>query len=585
MWNREIRKISRFERFCYQASYHFKPTNLPQARWWALVFLCLWTHRAGGQSLSLDLGIYQQRLRDAQLQGLIDSQLSMHVLPLDLERTKVFANDSAFAPSDLLRDLAQMRVYQKEKGLKLTILPVHFRHQYNMHHHYGWQNGPMVPTRGQQMYLSVGVHLRLNKHMSLQIRPEGIWAQNHDIPNPPVRHGGIDNPDRFGTKALEEMFAGQSYLKWHHGPISWGVSTENVQWGPSRNGSLILSNSAPGFLHLTAHTNRPIRTKIGSFEGQFVGGRLRYSGFYPYSIDGVPTATIEPSPFGKREHSKISALTLNYQPRWVPGLFLGGALGIQSVGMASIPGLFAVLLPGNERANNANFSAQNGLFSLQIRYLLTPVQAEFYAEVGRDDWWYDLQDLATDPFHTTVFLLGMNKVKTLSKTDHYLRFGFEFTQLMAPITQISRAPGRSFYTHSNGIGWTHRGQILGVGLPPGSIRHILGASWHKGQHSIGLDLERIEYAQDLFYFRMPFLLNPNIGNPLAMDYTKRFVDLVAKLRVQSGYKGLVAGVEGMLVRTLNYQWIYDTSRPPDPFRFPGFNVWSVNVHSYLYYRF
>lgn len=557
--------------------------------WWVFLFVWLWSFGLNAQSISLDLEAAHTRVRDAQLQGLVDSSVSMMVLPLDLARLPLTGKDTAISPVAHFWPSATNGPFQWKKAIdkenwSLTLLPIHFRHQYNQHHNYGWQNGPMLPNKGQQMYLSAGVHLALGSRFSMQIRPEAIWAQNHNFMRPPVRHGGIDNPDRFGTDAVEEVYAGQSYLKFHHGPISWGVSTENVQWGPARHGSLLLSNSAPGFLHLTAHTNRPIRTKIGSFEGQFIGGRLRYSGFYPYSIDGVPAAEIVESPLGRREHSKLSAISLNYQPKWIPGLFLGGGFGIQSINLRTIPGLFAVVLPGNERANNANFSSQNGLMSLHVRYLLPAVQAEFYGEVGRDDWWFDLQDLATDPFHTTVFLLGMNKLRTLGKSDHYLRFGFEFTKLMGPMTQLSRGPGNSFYTHSNGIGWTHRGQILGVGLPPGSIRHTLGASWHKGHHLVGLQFERIEYAQDLYYFRMPFLFNPNIGNPMAMDYTKRFVDLLAKLKVQLAWKGVVVGTEAMLVRTLNFQWIYEHMGTPDPFRFPGHNFWSLNMHSYLYYR-
>jgi len=587
MWilSHEILKTNTYRRSGKSLKPKCKPTILMNSRLWALLFFGLFQELGQAQTLSLDLGWHNERFRTAQLQGLVDSSISMHVLPLDIERTRLMVDDSLKLPTQVGREMLQFTSFEPSKGVRMSILPLHWRHQYNMHHNYGWQNGPMVPNKGQQMYVSWGVHFRWGKLFSMQLRPEAIWAQNHNFMRPPVRHGGIDNPDRFGSKAVLELFAGQSYAKWHHGPISWGISTENFQWGPARNGSLLFSNSAPGFLHLSVHTNRPIKTKAGSFEGQFVGGRLRYSGFFPYSIDGVPAAEITSTANGTAEHSKISAISINYQPKWVPGLFIGGGFGLQSVGKQLLPGIFAVFFPGDERANNANFAAQNGLVSVKLRYLLPRVGAEFYAEVGRDDWWFDLQDLATDPFHSTVYLLGMNKVKTLSDNDHYLRFGFEFTKLMGPMTQLSRSPGRSFYTHSNGFGWTHRGQILGVGLPPGSIRHTIDASWHKGTNQIGLALERIEYAQDLYYFRMPFLLNPNIGNPLAMDYTKRFVDLVAKLKVQAGYKKLIVGTEGMIVRTYNFQWIYEFNGTPDAFRFPGHNFLSLNLHSYLYYRF
>jgi hypothetical protein len=84
---------------------------------------------------------------------------------------------------------------------------------------------------------------------------------------------------------------------------------------------------------------------------------------------------------------------------------------------------------------------------------------------------------------------------------------------------------------------------------------------------------------------MPYLINPAIGNSLAMDFTKRFVDLVAKVRMQTAYKGLIVGADAMVLHTLNFQWGYIPNGTPEAFRrFPS-NYWSVNAHMYAYYRF
>ena len=50
-------------------------------------------------------------------------------------------------------------------------------------------------------------------------------------------------------------------------------------WGPGTRNSLIMSNNAPGFLHFTLNTKKPIETFIGSFEGQIISGKLEGSGF------------------------------------------------------------------------------------------------------------------------------------------------------------------------------------------------------------------------------------------------------------------------------------------------------------------
>lgn len=566
-----------------------------------LLFLCMVL--TGGQALqaqtlSLDLQYFNDYVRDAQLLGKIDSGISLMIKPLHIDHAlgnrTVFTGDSTLWPSDKTKYNKAFKAMDQSAG-NVKLLPLHMRTQFNTIHNYGWQNGAMVPNRAWQSFFSAGFAMRYGKWFELQIRPEYIRAANEPYSNPPVRHIGIDMPERLGTEPIREWFAGQSYVKFHWKGFSAGVSSENLQWGPSRQGSIFLSPSAPGFVHLTLHTNKPLKTRIGNFEGQFVGGRLRYSGFYPYGTQWiVPTeppfepvraAEITPSPLGNGEHSKVSMLTGTYMPKWVPGLFVGGAFGVQSRNAPWPVGLFAVFAPGTERTNIGNTFSQNGVMSLFARYLLPSVNMEIYGELGREDWFRDLQDLATDPAHTTVYLWGINKLFPLAGKAHYLRFETEFTQLMPSITQLSRAPGYGFYTHSNGVGWTHRGQNLGVGLPPGSNRQQVGLLWNKGYHRLGLSFERIEYAQDLFYFRMPFLLNPNIGNPLAMDHTKRFVDLVTKLRMQTAWKGLIVGADAMVVRTLNFQWVYLERSESDGFRYPGYNYWSVNAHMYMYYRF
>jgi hypothetical protein len=549
------------------------------------------------QTVSLDLPYFDDYLRDQQLLGNVDGRISWMLKPLHIQKTlqgkDVFASDSSWWLGDTKSDFGRSQL-ANSKGVELLLLPFHHRTQYNALHNYGWQNGPMVSSRGLQYYFSGGFNFQYKQKLEVQLRPEYVYAVNRPQANPPVRHGGIDNPEKMGLAPFQEWYAGQSYIKWHWKALSMGLSTENVQWGPARQGSLFLSPSAPGFLHMSIHTNRPVKTPIGHFEAQFIGGRLRYSGFYPYGIDWIVpteppfepfrTPDITPSPLGTREHSKLSAITTTFQPKGLKGLYVGGAFGVQSVNYSPWRGLLAVFMPGTERANNANFSSQNALITLFGRYLIPEAGFEIYGELGRDDWWFDGQDLAVDPFHTTVGILGMAKVKSLGKRDHYLRFSTEFTKLMGPMTQISRSPGNSFYTHSNQIGWTHRGQILGVGLPPGSNRQQIGLLWNKGYNRVGFNFERIEYAQDLFYFRMPFLFNPAIGNSLAMDYTKRFVDLVSTVRLQSAYRGLIFGVDVMYLQIFNYQWVYVPNATPNGFRFPGYNYRSVNAHAYLYYR-
>src|SRR5437588_4009709 len=84
----------------------------------------------------------------------------------------------------------------------------------------------------------------------------------------------------------------------------------------------MMSNSAPGFLHWTFNSSDPIKTLIGSFEWQIIGGRLKQSGFVPFD-PGVLTYDqylYQPKPVVTRY---ISAFNVNWHPKWVEGLFVG----------------------------------------------------------------------------------------------------------------------------------------------------------------------------------------------------------------------------------------------------------------------
>ena len=88
-------------------------------------------------------------------------------------------------------------------------------------------------------------------------------------------------PERFGNKRHNSLLLGQSSIKLNYKNFSFGISNENLWWGPSIRNSIMMSNHAQGFKHITFNTNKPIKTKIGNFEWQLITGRLESSGYTP----------------------------------------------------------------------------------------------------------------------------------------------------------------------------------------------------------------------------------------------------------------------------------------------------------------
>jgi hypothetical protein len=87
--------------------------------------------------------------------------------------------------------------------------------------------------------------------------------------------GSADLPVRFGKDPYSRLSWGQSSIRLNFNPVSVGLSNENLWWGPGKQNSILMSNTASGFKHLTLNTIRPVNTPIGSIEGQIIAGRLK----------------------------------------------------------------------------------------------------------------------------------------------------------------------------------------------------------------------------------------------------------------------------------------------------------------------
>jgi hypothetical protein len=486
---------------------------------------------------------------------------------------------------------------QSLSEFRFQVLPIVIQSRFNEHHPYGWADGPMVPAKGLQTYLSAGAFLKLGP-LEVQFRPEWVTAQNDSFQNPYIRERKIDNPERMGTSTYRSYHYGQSFAKIRIGPISTGWSSENIWWGPGTKNSLLMSNNAPGISHFTFHTNRPIRTFIGTFEGQMVAGNLHYSGYFPYGTsptlmagDSLPVAPNLQfdSLRGIGTHSYINAIQMVWQPRWLPGLFLGFNRGVQVKGYPDrFSDYFSIVyldkLGAATTESERNKLNRNQIVSLNMRYLFRNAHAEFYAEFAKDDHWYDWEDLLTRPLASSAWLGGFRKWYVLPGKNRLLQVFSEATVIQAPMENFMQPNVSvvSFYQHSNGTGWTNRGQVLGAGIGPGSNMTTLGMEYIHASSGVGLCWERVVYNEDLFYTRGPSLGFPN---PWFRDISKHFVDWGVQLNFYQTIGRLLLTGRYNLLRTYNFQYRYAPDGVQGPFRFPGINVWSHNAEFSFCYRF
>jgi len=226
--------------------------------------------------------------RRQQLLGKDTTNSSYMIRPMFMSDDKNFNlnGDADFSVNQFRKLLYKNAKYKTE----VYLLPVVFQQQFNSQHPYGMNDGSMIQSKGYQLQLSAGIYAKVGP-LTIQLRPEHVYAENKDfqelseVPNgvywnTPIAkyYNTIDLPDRFNNGSYSKVSWGQSSIRLNAGPVSVGLSNENLWWGPGVRSSLLMSNNASGFKHLTLNTIKPIKTYIGSFEAQIIAGRLEQSG-------------------------------------------------------------------------------------------------------------------------------------------------------------------------------------------------------------------------------------------------------------------------------------------------------------------
>lgn len=547
-----------------------------------LVFIGVQSSLVHAQSLPAGMHVLEDVYRREQILGNVDSNVSFTVRPLftSLEPgNRGLASDTIEGTG--FTKLADRISIAGKKGY-LQLLPVSWMQQYNSKVPYGWNDGSMIPAAGYQTQLSLGVYAKYGP-LSIQLKPELVSAENKEFEGLPTDYHEIvwvnyydnlfnvsDIPERFGEKSYNKLFWGQSSIRLNFDPVSIGISSENLFWGPGVRSSLLMSNNAPGFKHITLNTTRPVRTSVGSFEGQMVVGQLDNSGFNPPEINRINLGRTLFEP--KRDDQRyLSGFVLTYNPKWVPGLFVGASRTSQAYqGEAGKKiGDFIPLLQPFEKKTEGGI--REYMSSMFFRWVWKEANAEIYGEYGHNTP-TGFKELLYRPDFAAAYLIGLRKLIPLNKRPgEYLQAGIELTEL-----QQTTMPALGGWYTSNKVrqGHTNQGQVLGAGIGPGSNLQSLNIGWVKDMKRFGFQLERYLHNNDLYY---------QIWTPSG-EYAKHWVDMSYSLYADWNYKNLLVSVNGGLIRTLNYNYVL-YYRPEGGYYLPGMDFANYQVKLGVTYRF
>ena len=517
------------------------------------------------QTINLNESPLIDYLRRSQLLGTIKSDFSFTTKPIHLGKNGLKIENSIFN-LDKYSPIALN--FLEGKGL-IKILPIDFNSEYSSHHPYNRNNGSLIPNRGYQQLISAGIYVEIGP-LSIQLKPENIFAQNLKFEGFPESHpdeiwaeryqdwNHYDIPERFGEKPYRKNFLGQSSIRLNWKGISIGLSSENIWWGPSIRNSIMMSNHAKGFNHLTFNSTRPLKTKIGSFEWQLVSGRLESSGFTPPNPNKTYAGTLLYVPKINQSGNTgdwryFQGYTLTYSPKWISGLSLGIIRWVQMYGallngeytwMNGKPDYFPVfsnLFRKNDKYVDIEEQTDQaaGVF---LRWLWKESKTEIYAEFHYNDSKVNLRDLIIDSDHSRATTLGIQKIFKI-QNNNYL-FSWEWTQLEQSASRVLRNAG-SWYHHNYVYdGYTNRGEVLGAGIGPGSNAHFFSVSKFDKTNKIGISIEVIDQDNDFYYTAYR-----NTG-----DFRRYWKDFNLQLDFSKKYKKFWSSINLIYSRSLNYQW-------------------------------
>ena len=529
-----------------------------------ILLLCLTgTNKLHSQSLPVGTAVLEDYYRNKQLLGAMDSSISYTVRPIFPSLKSGMVNPDSILNGDFwtrYTDTASQIL-----KTSFAILPVSWKQQYNSAIPYGWNDGGMIPSKGFQTMLSAGVFASIGP-LSVQLRPEYVYAQNSAFQTIDIYGGRPDLPARFGESAYSEVTWGQSSIRLNWKAISLGISNENLWWGPGMRNSLLMSNNARGFKHITLNSVRPIHTSAGSLEFQVIAGRLDGSGF----------STLENDP-KYSDWRYLSAAVISYQPKWVPGLFLGLTRGFQAYSndIKKLGDYIPFFIP-YQKANRDVLEEPFGrdqLTSVFARWLFVKAHAEVYFEFGANDNAYNFRDFIGSPEHSRAYTFGFSKITSLRgmNADEFIKINAEVTQMSQTADRLVREAGY-WYQHGQVFhGYTHKGEVLGSGIGPGGNLQSLSLSWLRGIKSLGLQFERYIHNDDYY--------NAVIGD--LNGRSRRWVDLSVAAQGAWNYKNFIFNSQLQLIRSVNYQWRQVNLIPSTP-TYNGVNFHGKLGFSYFF---
>jgi len=468
-----------------------------------------------------------------------DLQLAGKLAPNDALTIRPFYTNADITYNKILKiiddDIENNNQLVAKPNLNISLLPINFTQKITTRYPYGWNDGAFSLSKGYQFLVGGGIYFQWHK-LKIQLRPEYVQTAT----------GNYETNAYWGTvtPSSKKIMPGQSNIRFDLGPFTIGASTENMWWGPGIYNSMLMNNNAPGFLHYSINSNRPIITAIGSIQLQLQAGFLQKDSNQGYENKRLHTAILDNN---KRYYNSIS---ISYQPKFLKNVYLGLTRTFQnytrlqsSNNNGFVYNYVPVFVAFFKKTYSDDTVKRDQVASVSAKWILPKEKVEIYFEFGFNDAKQNFRDLMMDMAHSSGYVWGFKKLKYLNNTQ-YINLNVEIARLAQTTSYLHRNAG-NWYEHG-GIseGYTNLNQIMGGGSGFGNNMQALALGYNSGWNKVGIIFQHI--------LQNPYDLVAGI-NEVGIRSIK-WTDYSFGLQTRYHYKKILLSANMEIIKAKNYIW-------------------------------
>ena len=345
-----------------------------------------------------------------------------------------------------------------------------------------------------------------------------------------------DLPLRFGDQRYTRIDPGETTVEVVLPFVAVGATSAAQWWGPGIRNALVMSNNAAGIPRGYLRTPKPLRTRLGDVEAQWMLGGLEESPFF--DIDS------------RNNLRSVSAAAITLRLAADSGLTIGAARAVYANvrRFERLPGHVADVLfdwhrpPLDGPVNRTS----DQITSLFARWVIPDAGVAAHVEWARSRLPTSFRELVVDPQLGQGYTVGLEWAKEIGAAT-IIRAQAEATTLEQTPESVGGMAPEFYASHSVIQGYTQEGQSVGAAIGPGSSSQYLGATLVRGNWQLGGTLGRIRWEEGAYY------RPPSQGR---FAWRAHDVSLFAGLSARRDWRW--AQVEASLLRTLRMNYLFQT---------------------------